>query len=133
MRGIWRPGSGAPFRWLHTFPDSSRYRHARHQRHRGFGKCKENQSIHSRHHPFCGGTNENGCRSHENGSGRFPRQPFEEQELELAIQNVLEKQKLKEEVKTLKRQLDSYVDAGNILSTNPKVLRIKEIAKQVAD
>jgi two-component system, NtrC family, response regulator AtoC len=45
---------------------------------------------------------------------------------------VVEKQKLKEEVKTLKRQLDSY-DAGDILSTNPKVLKIKEIAKHVAD
>jgi len=67
------------------------------------------------------------------GAADFLVKPFEEQELELAIQNVLEKQKLKEEVKPLKRQLDSYVDAGNILSTNPKVLRIKEIAKQVAD
>jgi two-component system, NtrC family, response regulator AtoC len=67
------------------------------------------------------------------GAADFLVKPFEEQELELAIQNVLEKQKLKEEVKTLKRQLDSYVEAGDILSTNPKVLRIKEIAKQVAD
>src|SRR6059036_1175207 len=67
------------------------------------------------------------------GAADFLVKPFEEQELELAIQNVIEKQKLKEEVKTLKRQLDSYVDAGDILSTNPKVLRIKEIAKQVAD
>jgi two-component system response regulator AtoC len=67
------------------------------------------------------------------GASDFLVKPFEEQELELAIENVLEKQKLKEEVKTLKRQLDSYVDAGDILSTNPKVLRIKEIAKHVAD
>src|SRR5215468_476787 len=67
------------------------------------------------------------------GASDFLVKPFEEQELELAIENVLEKQKLKEEVKTLKRQLDSYVEAGDILSTNPKVLRIKEIAKQVAD
>src|SRR5947207_2870905 len=67
------------------------------------------------------------------GASDFLVKPFEEQELELAIENVVEKQKLKEEVKTLKRQLDSYVDAGDILSTNPKVLKIKEIAKQVAD
>jgi two-component system response regulator AtoC len=67
------------------------------------------------------------------GASDFLVKPFEEQELELAIENVLEKQKLKEEVKNLKRQLDSYVDAGDILSTNPKVLRLKEIAKQVAD
>src|SRR5499426_3878705 len=66
------------------------------------------------------------------GAADFLVKPFEEQELELAIENVVEKQKLKEEVKTLKRQLDSY-DAGDILSTNPKVLKIKEIAKHVAD
>jgi len=67
------------------------------------------------------------------GAADFLVKPFEEQELELAIENVVEKQKLKEEVKTLKRQLDSYVEAGDILSTNPKVLKIKEIAKHVAD
>src|SRR5215467_13499014 len=66
------------------------------------------------------------------GAADFLVKPFEEQELELAIQNVIEKQKLKEEVKTLKRQLDSY-DAGDILSINPRVLKIKEIAKHVAD
>jgi two-component system response regulator AtoC len=67
------------------------------------------------------------------GASDFLVKPFEEQELELAIENVVEKQKLKEEVKTLKRQLDSYSEAGDILSTNPKMLKIKEIAKHVAD
>src|SRR5437870_735522 len=67
------------------------------------------------------------------GAADFLVKPFEEQELELAIENVVEKQKLKEEVKTLKRQLDQYTEQGDFLSTNPKVLRIKEIAKHVAD
>src|SRR5262247_316862 len=67
------------------------------------------------------------------GAADFLVKPFEEQELELAIENVIEKQKLKEEVKTLKRRLDQYVEQGDMLSTNPKVLRLKEIAKQVAD
>ena len=67
------------------------------------------------------------------GAADFLVKPFEEQELELAIENVFEKQKLKEEVKTLKRRLDQYVEQGDMLSTNPKVLRLKEIAKQVAD
>jgi two-component system response regulator AtoC len=67
------------------------------------------------------------------GAADFLVKPFEEQELELAIENVLEKQKLKEEVKTLKRRLDQYVEQGDMLSTNPRVLRLKEIAKQVAD
>jgi two-component system response regulator AtoC len=67
------------------------------------------------------------------GAADFLVKPFEEQELELSIENVFEKQKLKEEVKTLKRRLDQYVEQGDMLSTNPKVLRLKEIAKQVAD
>jgi two-component system response regulator AtoC len=67
------------------------------------------------------------------GASDFLVKPFEEQELELAIENVVEKQKLKDEVTTLKRQLDSYIDAGDILSTHPKMLKIKEIARQVAN
>ena len=67
------------------------------------------------------------------GAADFLVKPFEEQELELAIENVVEKQKLKDEVKTLKRQLDAYVDTGDILTTNPQLLKIKEIAKHVAD
>lgn len=67
------------------------------------------------------------------GAADFLVKPFEEQELELAIENVMEKQKLREEVKSLKRQLDQYKDQNEVLSTNPKVLRVKEIAKQVAD
>src|SRR5436189_5712321 len=67
------------------------------------------------------------------GAADFLVKPFEEQELELAIENVVEKQKLKEEVKILMRQLDQYTEQGDFLSTNPKVLRIKEIAKHVAD
>src|SRR6266699_429661 len=67
------------------------------------------------------------------GAADFLVKPFEEQELELAIENVAEKQKLREEVKTLKRRLDQYSEQGDVVSTNPKVLRLKEIAMHVAD
>jgi two-component system response regulator AtoC len=67
------------------------------------------------------------------GASDFLVKPFEEQELELAIENVMEKQKLREEVKNLKRQLDQYNDQNDVLSTNPKVLKQREIARQVAD
>jgi two-component system response regulator AtoC len=67
------------------------------------------------------------------GAADFLVKPFEEQELELAIENVFEKQKLKEEVRSLKKQLDQYVEQGDVLSTNQRMLRIKEIAKHVAD
>ena len=59
--------------------------------------------------------------------------PFEEHELELAIANALEKQKLKEEVRVLKKKLDHLSEHPDIVSTNAKMIRLKEIAKQVAD
>src|SRR4051812_24200698 len=67
------------------------------------------------------------------GAADFLVKPFEEQELELAIENYVEKQKLKEEVKTLKRHLDSYVVVEDIHPMHLKDLKIKEIAKPVED
>src|SRR5216117_2939783 len=66
------------------------------------------------------------------GASDYLVKPFEEQELELAIENALEKQKLREEVKSLRRQLDQYAEP-DVVSMNPKMQRIREIAKQVAD
>lgn len=65
------------------------------------------------------------------GATDYLTKPFEEEALELAIENVIEKQRLKEEVKTLKQQL-AYVEQGNILTSNPQVLRIIDIARHVA-
>jgi two-component system response regulator AtoC len=67
------------------------------------------------------------------GASDYLVKPFEEHELELAIGNALEKQKLKDEVRILKKKLDHMSDHPDILSTNAKMLRLKEIAKQVAD
>src|SRR5215467_8804206 len=50
------------------------------------------------------------------GASDYLTKPFEEEALSLAIENVFEKQKLRDEVKTLKRQL-SYVEQGNILTS----------------
>jgi two-component system, NtrC family, response regulator AtoC len=67
------------------------------------------------------------------GAADFLVKPFEEPEMELAIENVFEKCKLREEVRSLKRQLDHYVEYGDVLSNNARTLRVKEIAKHVAD
>src|SRR3989442_7917993 len=65
------------------------------------------------------------------GASNYLTKPFEEEALELAIENAIEKHRLKEEVKTLKQQL-AYVEQGNILTSNPQMLRIIDIARQVA-
>src|SRR5437867_3308818 len=65
------------------------------------------------------------------GASDYLTKPFEEEALELAIQNAIEKHRLKEEVKTLKQQL-AYVEQGNILTSNPQMLKIIDIARHVA-
>ncbi len=67
------------------------------------------------------------------GAADFLVKPFEEAELELAIENVFEKYTLREEVRSLKQRLDHYVETSDVISTNPRMLRIKEIARHVAD
>jgi len=46
----------------------------------------------------------------------------------LAIEDVLQKKSLQEEVKHLRRQLEQYGESGDFVSTSPKVAQIKEIA-----
>src|SRR5256885_786661 len=65
------------------------------------------------------------------GASDYLTKPFEEEALELAIENAIEKERLKEEVKTLKQQL-AFVEQGNILTSNPQMLRIIDIARHVA-
>jgi len=65
------------------------------------------------------------------GASDYLTKPFEEEALQLAIENVLEKQKLKDELKNLKQQL-AYVEQGNMLTSNPQVLRIVDVARHVA-
>jgi two-component system response regulator AtoC len=66
------------------------------------------------------------------GASDYLTKPFEEHELELAIQNAVEKQHLQDQVKTLRRQLGERPEAP-LLSTHPTMLRIKDVALQVAD
>jgi two-component system, NtrC family, response regulator AtoC len=67
------------------------------------------------------------------GASDYLVKPFEEEELILSIESALEKQGLRNEIKTLRHQLDSSTAQTDIVTTNPEMLRIKEIAKQVAD
>ena len=64
------------------------------------------------------------------GASDYLTKPFQEEELQLALRNVLEKKELKEEVSILRRRLDEA--DGEFVSSSPRLLRIKEIARQVA-
>jgi len=67
------------------------------------------------------------------GAANYLTKPFQEPELELAIVNALEKQRLRDEVRILRRRLDQYAEPSDLLSASPRMVRIKEIARQVAE
>ena len=66
------------------------------------------------------------------GASDYLTKPVQEAELTIALENALEKQRLREEVRLLKRRLDQF-EPAQFLSSSPLMLRIKEIALQVAD
>ncbi len=66
------------------------------------------------------------------GASDYITKPFVDHELELSIENALEKKKLRDEVKSLRLQLAEYQN-GDIVSSNPGMIRMREIARSVAD
>jgi two-component system, NtrC family, response regulator AtoC len=67
------------------------------------------------------------------GAADYLSKPFEEEELQLTIRNALEKLELRDEVKLLRRQLAESEDQELGISSNSKMVRVREIARQVAD
>ena len=67
------------------------------------------------------------------GASDYLTKPFEEHELELAIQNAIEKQSLRDEVQVLRRRLDGSAGAEGFVCASPSMQGIREIARQVAD
>ncbi|HLQ79307.1 MAG TPA: sigma-54 dependent transcriptional regulator [Terriglobia bacterium] len=67
------------------------------------------------------------------GAEDYLSKPFLDEELELTIKNVLERLQLRDEVRTLRQQLAGTDDELGIISENPKMNRIREIARQVAE
>jgi two-component system response regulator AtoC len=66
------------------------------------------------------------------GAGHYLCKPFEEQELELAIRNVVEKWEMQERIETLEARLSDFGD-GKVITCDSGMLRILEVARQVAD
>jgi DNA-binding NtrC family response regulator len=66
------------------------------------------------------------------GASDYLTKPFGEQELELAIRNAFEKQLLQDEVRTLRKRL-ATAGAEEPISGSASMLRIREVARQVAD
>jgi len=67
------------------------------------------------------------------GAADYLSKPFEEEELQLTIRNALEKMELRDEVKLLRRQLAESEDQELGISSNSKMVRVREVARQVAE
>src|SRR6266436_10247208 len=67
------------------------------------------------------------------GASDYLTKPFEDQELELAIGNALEKQTLRNEINVLQRRLDQDGDAVELVLSSPRMAGIRELALQVAE
>jgi len=65
------------------------------------------------------------------GASDYLTKNFQDEELQLALENAIEKQQLRQEVAVLRRRLDREEDG--FVSTSARILRIKEIGRQVAD
>jgi DNA-binding NtrC family response regulator len=67
------------------------------------------------------------------GASDYLTKPFGDQELELAIESALEKQTLRDEIKVLQRRLEQDGDPPELVLSSPRMVRIRELALQVAD
>jgi len=79
------------------------------------------------------GETKNIVQSMHLGAAEFINKPFDVKEVEIHIQTVLEKGKLKQEVKTLKTELKSRNQYGQFIGDSPKMIQVKNIIEQVAD
>ncbi len=67
------------------------------------------------------------------GAAEFINKPFDVQEVEIHINSVLERRKLKKEVTQLKGELESRVAYSGFIGDSLSMQKVKEIIEQVAD
>ncbi|UCD16632.1 MAG: sigma-54-dependent Fis family transcriptional regulator [Candidatus Zixiibacteriota bacterium] len=67
------------------------------------------------------------------GAAEFINKPFDVKELEIHVETILEKGKLKEEVRNLKSELKSRSQYEEFTGDSPKMVQVKNIIEQVAD
>ncbi len=79
------------------------------------------------------GETSNIVKSMQLGAAEFINKPFDVKEVEIHIQSVLEKGKLKQEVKSLKSELNSRKQYDKLIGDSSKMVQVKNIIEQVAD
>jgi len=79
------------------------------------------------------GETSNIVKSMQLGAAEFINKPFDVKEVEIHLQSVLEKGKLKQEVKSLKSELSSRKQYDKLIGDSSKMVQVKNIIEQVAD
>jgi len=69
----------------------------------------------------------------QNGAAEFIKKPFGIEEVEIHINNVLEKSRLRQEVNSLKTELRAKVEYDTFIGDSSKILQVKNLIEQVAD
>jgi len=69
----------------------------------------------------------------QNGAAEFIKKPFDIKEVEIHINNILEKSRLKLEVTNLKTELRAKSQYDSFIGDSPKIVQVKSLIEQVAD
>jgi DNA-binding NtrC family response regulator len=79
------------------------------------------------------GETKNIVQSMHLGAAEFINKPFDVREVEIHINTVLEKGKLRQELSSLKSELKSRSQYDQFIGDSPKMIQVKQIIEQVAD
>lgn len=79
------------------------------------------------------GETKNVVESIKKGASEFINKPFDVKEVELHIQSVLEKNRLKQELDHLRSELKAKSQYDKLIGDSPGMLQIKAVIEQVAD
>ncbi len=79
------------------------------------------------------GETSNIVKSMQLGAAEFINKPFDVKEVEIHLQSVLEKGRLKQEVNALKEEISSRRQYDKLIGDSPKMTQVKNIIEQVAD
>jgi len=67
------------------------------------------------------------------GAAEFIKKPFDVKEVEIHINNILEKNRLKKEVTSLKSELRAKSQYNTFIGDSPQIIQVKNLIEQVAD
>jgi DNA-binding NtrC family response regulator len=69
----------------------------------------------------------------QNGAAEFIKKPFDVKEVEIHVNSIMERSRLKREVSNLKTELRTRSQYDSFIGDSPKIVQVKSLIEQVAD